>query len=96
MSEVGNQTAARYYAKEYAPGRWHVICPDRLPLYDNAPHGKDRPLIFRDEDAALACAERCNVDDDSIVASLSVVKTYGSETGCEIQISPLTQEVGRE
>ena len=34
--------------------------------------------------------------DDSIVASLSVVKTYGSETGCEIQISPLTQEVGRE
>lgn len=34
--------------------------------------------------------------DDSIVASLSVVKTYGFETGCEIQISPLTQEVGRE
>ncbi len=34
--------------------------------------------------------------DDSLVVSLSVVKTYGAETGCEIQISPLTQEVGRE
>jgi hypothetical protein len=28
--------------------------------------------------------------------SLNVVKTYGAETGCDIQISPLTQEVGRE
>jgi Holliday junction resolvase RusA-like endonuclease len=34
--------------------------------------------------------------DDSVVVSLNVVKTYGSETGCEIQISPLTQEVCRE
>jgi len=34
--------------------------------------------------------------DDSLVVSLSVVKTYGSETGCDVQISPLTQEVGRE
>jgi Holliday junction resolvase RusA-like endonuclease len=34
--------------------------------------------------------------DDSLVVSLSIVKTYGSETGCEVQISPLTQEVSRE
>lgn len=54
----------RYYAKEYARGRWHVIGPDGIPIYDGAPSGNDKPVIFRDEDAALACAERCNIDDD--------------------------------
>lgn len=54
---------ARYYAKEYARGRWHVIAPDGMPIYDNAPYGNDNPVIFRDEDDALDCAERCNMDD---------------------------------
>jgi hypothetical protein len=59
---------ARYYAKEYARGHWHVIAPNGLPIYDGALYGNDKPLIFRDEDAALACAERCNNDDDGQVA----------------------------
>lgn len=58
----------RYYAKEYARGRWHVIAPNGLPIYDGALYGNDKPVIFRDEDAALACAERCNIDDDWQVA----------------------------
>lgn len=53
-----------YYAKEYARGRWHVIGPGGIPIYNDAPHGNDKPLIFRDEDAAEACAERCNLDDE--------------------------------
>ena len=58
----------RYYAKEYVRGHWHVIAPNGLPIYDGALYGNDKPVIFRDEDAALACAERCNIDDDAQVA----------------------------
>lgn len=58
----------RYYAKEYARGHWHVIGPDGIPIYDGALYGNDKPVIFRDADAALACAERCNIDDDGQVA----------------------------
>ena len=58
----------RYYAKEYARGHWHVIGPSGIPIYDGALYGNDKPVIFRDEDAALACAERCNNDDDGQVA----------------------------
>lgn len=57
----------RYYAKEYARGRWHVITPDRRPIYDDAPYGNDKPVIFRDEDAAIECAERCNMGNDGQV-----------------------------
>jgi len=54
----------RYFVKEYARGHWHVIGPSGLPIYDDAPHGKDKPIIFRDVYQALACAKRCNIDDD--------------------------------
>ncbi len=57
------QSRARYRAKEYARDRWHVIGPSGIPIYDDAPHGKDKPVIYRNEDAALACVERCNLDD---------------------------------
>ena len=55
----------RYYAKQYARNRWIVIGPDGMPLYDGAPFGKDRELIFRDEDAVMDYVERRNVFDDS-------------------------------
>lgn len=58
----------RYYAKEYARGHWHVIGPNGIPIYDGAPYGNDKPVVFRDEDAAIECAERCNIDDDGQVA----------------------------
>jgi len=40
----------QYHAHQYARGRWHIIDPSGIPLYDGAPYGKDKPLIFRDED----------------------------------------------
>lgn len=58
----------RYYAKEYVRGRWHVIGPSGIPIYDGKTNGDDAPVIFRDEDAALDCAERCNMDDDGQAA----------------------------
>lgn len=59
-----NPTKPRYYVKMFSQGRWHVIGLSGQPLYDDARYGNDRPIIFHDEDAALACAERCNQDDD--------------------------------
>ena len=56
---------ARYYAKELRPGRWHVIAPDGHPVYDNAPHGKDKPLVFTDEDRALEFSKNCNDQDET-------------------------------
>jgi hypothetical protein len=53
----------RYHAVEYKRGHWHVIGPSGLPLYDDAPHGNDKPFIFRDEDVVLTFVERCNVFD---------------------------------
>lgn len=50
----------RFYAKEFRPGRWHVISPDGIPVYDNAPHGKDKPLVFTDEDRAIEFAKNAN------------------------------------
>jgi hypothetical protein len=44
----------RYYIKELKSGNYHVI--DRLnniPVYDNERDGKDKPLVFNDEDNAI-------------------------------------------
>ena len=49
-----------YHAKEFSPGRWHIIAPDGFPIYDDAPYGKDRPLTF-DEDSAYAMVTHLNV-----------------------------------
>jgi len=46
----------------FARDRWHVIGPDNIPIYNDAQYGNDKPIIFKDEDAALECAERCNTD----------------------------------
>ena len=56
---------ARYYAKEFAPGRWHVIAPDGRPIYDDAPDGKDKPLVFSDADLAVAAAKRLNEQEEA-------------------------------
>jgi len=52
-----NKTEGRYYAKEFAPGKWHVI--DRqsgIPVYN----GDDKPLVISNDDAAFDCVERIN------------------------------------
>jgi hypothetical protein len=54
----------RYYAKEFSPGRWHVITPGGLPIYDDEPYGKDKPLVFTDEDRVMTCVEECNAELD--------------------------------
>jgi len=52
-----------YYAKEFSPGRWHVVNRDtRQPIYDDAPNGKDKPRVF-DEDTAEDVVERLNTDE---------------------------------
>jgi hypothetical protein len=56
-------TTDRYRIKQFARERWHVIGPNGV-LYDNEPHGKDQPLIFRDYDTAIEFAERCNQQED--------------------------------
>lgn len=53
-----------YYAKQVSGGNgWHVIDPDGNPITDNAPHGVDRVLVFRDEDAAM---ERVEMHNDAL------------------------------
>lgn len=56
------ETRPSYHVKQFARGRWLVIGPSGIPIYDGAPHGKDRPIIFTDEDDAMTCAERCNIE----------------------------------
>ena len=56
-------TTERYYIKQFARSGWHIIGPNGV-VYDNEPHGMDRPLIFRDWDTALEYAERCNQQDE--------------------------------
>lgn len=53
-------------AKEYYPApvsprsdKFHVICPDGFPIYDDAPYGDDKPKIF-DEDRAIEVAQELN------------------------------------
>lgn len=52
----------KYHVKEFHPGRFHVVDENQLPIYDGAPFGKDRPVIFTDEDEAQDCADRINLD----------------------------------
>lgn len=46
--------------------RWHVCSRSGIPLYDDSPHGDDKPLIF-DEDRAFElvrlynAVKRCNI-----------------------------------
>lgn len=49
-----------YNAHEYARGNWHIIGPSGIPIYDGAPYGKDKPLIFRDEDKVMDCVHQMN------------------------------------
>jgi hypothetical protein len=52
----------QYYARRIRNGSyWHVICPSGIPLYDDEPHGKDKPVIFDNEDDANECAALCNM-----------------------------------
>lgn len=50
-----------YYIKEFRPERWH-ICNSKtnIPVYDNEPYGKDKPLVFKDEDSAIEFRDRIN------------------------------------
>lgn len=58
---------ARYYAKEFVPGRWHIIAPSGIPVYDDAPNGRDKPLVFTDSDAAVAAAKRFNEQEEAAI-----------------------------
>lgn len=49
-----------YRLHEFYPGRFHIIAPDGLPIYDDSPHGDDAPIILHDEDKALDAIERLN------------------------------------
>jgi hypothetical protein len=40
----------------------HIIRPDGSVMYDDEPHGNDKPIAFRDEDEADKFVERMNFD----------------------------------
>jgi hypothetical protein len=48
-------TFKRYGVKEFIRG-WHIIDSDGEIVWDGAGYGDDKPLMFHNEDAALACA----------------------------------------
>lgn len=38
------------------PGKWRVYDRNQsetVPVYDDAPHGNDKPLVFTEEDSAI-------------------------------------------
>ena len=49
-------TFKRYGVKEYIRG-WHIILDGEI-VWDGAGYGDDKPLMFDNEDAAMACAAR--------------------------------------
>jgi len=57
------QTRPKYYAVQFRPGRYK-ICRSRnnSVVYDNEPHGQDKPLIFDDQDKALKVLELLNLN----------------------------------
>jgi len=55
----------KYYAVEFAPGRWSVISPRGNTLYtDDDGHGWPRVREWNSEDRVQAFVERCNDDLD--------------------------------
>ena len=53
----------QYSIQAYCPGHFHILCPNGNVLYDDAPYGKDKPIIFHDEAKAHECVERLNLED---------------------------------
>jgi len=50
----------RYRLHEFARERWHVLDEAGHPVYDDAPDGRDKPLVFTDRDAAMEFRDRKN------------------------------------
>jgi len=48
----------RYGVRQFRSSLWHIIGPDGELVWDRAGYGHDKPLMFDNEDAALACAAR--------------------------------------
>ena len=49
----------QYHAHQYARNSWEIVGPNGV-VYDNAPYGNDRPLIFHDEDEVTDRVKRMN------------------------------------
>jgi hypothetical protein len=54
------QICNRYGVRQYNGNAffWNIIGPDGEIVWDGAGYGDDKPLMFDNEEAALACAER--------------------------------------
>ena len=52
----------KYYLHEFARDRWHVCDRERdgRPVYDDAPHGKDAPIVLTDKDTANTVRDEMN------------------------------------
>lgn len=59
-------TDPRYYVHEFMPGRYHVCDRENhnLPVHDDDRDGNDKPLNFRDGDAAAECADAMNEQNE--------------------------------
>ena len=50
-----------YYVKQLKCGDYHVCkLSNHIPVYDDAPDGKDKPLVFKDEDLAIEFRDKLN------------------------------------
>lgn len=52
-----------HHVAEFVPGHYHVIAPNGLPVYDDAPYGNDAPIVFQDPDRAADFADA--LDDET-------------------------------
>jgi hypothetical protein len=55
----------RFWVKQYHRGRWHVM-DGNIPIYDDAPYGNDKPIIYKDEDKAIEVAARLNEEYENV------------------------------
>lgn len=54
----------KYYSKEFRPDKW-MIYPigSNIPIHDNSPDGKDKPLVFSDLDSVSECLNKLNLNE---------------------------------
>ena len=61
MSQSDNSD--KYRVKRYGRS-FQIVTENGVPLYDGAPYGNDKPMIFLDEDDADAVCARLNQEEN--------------------------------
>lgn len=95
----------RYRAVEFCRGAWHIEGPNGV-VYDDEPHGKDKPVIWHDEDEVLEAVKRmntfleeenkkecpeCKADLVEVNIGDGTIDVYCEECGYPDEIRPITR-----